>query len=240
MAKFLHYEQCPKCREKGSDKAGDNLAIYSDGGKHCFSCGFHVYPKFSLPVKQEPLNVKEKAVLPRDFSREVPAEGWKWLLQYGLSYSYWKPFTGFTEEENRLVITFGNPIRFSIGRYLGDDKKQRKWFFYGDGHSYVETLGRGLSKETVLVEDIVSAHKVAQVAQCICLFGTNIHDLAIKELTNNNGPVILWLDADQYQQLPKKIGKLQTFVKWPVKYVHTNKDPKYYSTDEIRKILNDA
>ena len=42
MALFRYKQQCPKCVEKGGDKSKDNLANYSDGGKHCFSCGYHV------------------------------------------------------------------------------------------------------------------------------------------------------------------------------------------------------
>ena len=39
MSKFLRHENCPNC---GS---ADNLAVYTDGGKHCFTpdCGYHVF-----------------------------------------------------------------------------------------------------------------------------------------------------------------------------------------------------
>lgn len=43
MALFKFKSQCPKCVEKGGDSSRDNLANYSDGGKHCFSCGYHVH-----------------------------------------------------------------------------------------------------------------------------------------------------------------------------------------------------
>ena len=35
---FLHKEECPKCGSR------DNVAVYSDGGRHCFTpnCGYHV------------------------------------------------------------------------------------------------------------------------------------------------------------------------------------------------------
>ena len=35
MSEFVRHEPCPKCGSK------DNLARYSDGGVHCFGCGFH-------------------------------------------------------------------------------------------------------------------------------------------------------------------------------------------------------
>lgn len=236
MAQFVGYAPCPKCREKGKDREGDNLGMYSDDGGHCFSCGYHVFPKFSLKfLTKEPIDDIEKAVLPRDFTRDVPAEGWRWLLQYGLPHSYWKEITGYSPSENRLILTFGKPVRFSQGRALtvGD----RKWKFYGDGHKYVQTLSEQLSDQIVLVEDLISAHKVAQVSSCLCLFGTHVHDLAIEELKRLNRPVVLWLDEDQYIYLPKKINRLKALTDLPVRYVSTRLDPKMLSVDHIKALL---
>ena len=40
----LTKEPCPRCRENGDDRSGDNLVVYSEGrGAHCFACGFHVH-----------------------------------------------------------------------------------------------------------------------------------------------------------------------------------------------------
>lgn len=236
MARFVGYEPCPNCRKRGADRAGDNLGMYSDGSGHCWSCGYHIHPKFQLKLfNEEKPDDSPKAVLPADFTREVPAEGWKWLLQYGLSYTHWKPYTGYSPKENRLIITVGDPVRFSQGRALtvGD----RKWRNYGNGHSYVETRGKELPGPLVLVEDVISWHKVSEVVPSICLFGTNIHDLAIKEALALKRPVKLWLDADQYQLLPKKINRLQTFLNHPVGYIHTERDPKEHSIQEIKELV---
>jgi hypothetical protein len=236
MSKVVKQGPCPRCRERGQDRRGDNLAIYADGGSHCFSCGYHQRGKFQLTfVNKEPIDDNKKTVLPRDYTREVPAEGWKWLLQYGLSYTYWKPFTGYSETENRLIITYGEPVQFAQGRALsvGDSK----WRNYGPKHHYVETLGGGLSGEVVLVEDLISAHKVAQVTPCIPLFGTMIPDIVIKELLRLKRPVALWLDDDQYGILSKKINRLQSLLGLPVRFIHTKKDPKALSFDEIKEVL---
>jgi hypothetical protein len=235
MSKFIGYESCPRCQSQGRDKAGDNLGRYSDGGGHCFSCGYHESPKRKLIVLTKEVEDAPKAVLPSDFTREVPAEGWKWILQYGLPYSYWKKYCGYSPSHNRLVITFGEPIRFSIGRALSEDK--RKWRFWGEGHKYVEILGEDDRSPIVLVEDLISTHKVAQVAPCMCLFGTHIHDVALEKLLKAKRPVIVWLDADQYTLLPAKINRLQTFLRHPVRYITTEKDPKEYSLTEIKDFL---
>lgn len=237
MSKFLHLEQCPRCREKGRDRGRDNLGRYSDGGAYCYSCGYSEPARFQLNfLTKEIVNDYEKAVLPSDFSREIPARYWQWLLQYQLSMSYWKPFTGFTEKEARLIITYGNPIRYSVGRSLTVGAS--KWKSYGDKTRYVETLGSELSEKVVLVEDIISAHKiVASGYSALPLFGTNIHDGIIRELRKLSRPVILWLDGDQYDRLARKMNRLQGLLQVPVDFRRTYKDPKSYSIFEIKEIL---
>lgn len=242
MSKFIRYEPCPKCKSEGRDRAGDNLGRYSDDSSHCFSCGYHEAPKLIkilTPVKE--VEDEQKAVLPSDFTREIPAAGWKWLLQYGLSYSYWKPYCGYSPTHDRLVITFGTPTKFSIGRALSTEHKdgaaKRKWRTWGNVHKYVEILGDNSKDPIVLVEDIISAHKVAQVNPCMCLFGTHVHDVAIKELLKAKRPVLIWLDADQYSLLAAKINRIQSLLNHPVRMIYTEKDPKEYTLDEIKGIL---
>lgn len=65
MALFKFKSQCPKCVEKGGDKSKDNLANYSDGGKHCFSCGYHVHgDEAYIPSEEEDMldDIKEMSV----------------------------------------------------------------------------------------------------------------------------------------------------------------------------------
>jgi hypothetical protein len=248
MGKCIGYEACPKCTLAGRDRRGDNLARYGDASAHCFSCGYHIHPKYYVREVKEEHGTENKAVLPSDFTREIPAACWKWLLQYGLPYSYWKEFTGYSPAEERLVLTVGRPVRFSIGRYIAGSggkgteanrQAPRKWRLYGEGHGYVEVLGRvdeGPGR-IVLVEDIISWHKVAQVAPCVCLFGTGVHNEAFKILNKHKMPVIIWLDADQRSLLAPKINRLQTFLNVPVTWITTEKDPKGYSLEEIKSIV---
>ena len=47
---LLHKEQCGDCAKQGKDTSKDNLAVYSDGQTHCFSCGKH---GFSIENKKK-------------------------------------------------------------------------------------------------------------------------------------------------------------------------------------------
>lgn len=238
MGRVVSQEPCPKCRERGADKKGNNLAIYEDGGYHCYACGYHRGARLSelTFINRGKINDNEKNLLPRDFQREVPGECWKWLLQYGLSYSYWKDFTGYSPSENRLILTVGEPIQFAQGRAftVGDSK----WRNYGDKSNCVELIGKELLGEVVLVEDLISQHKVGQVNPCLCLYGTTITDEAISVLQKMQRPIALWLDADQYGLLNKKMNRLQVLTNQPVRYIFTKQDPKSIELIAIKEILN--
>jgi hypothetical protein len=281
MSSFAKYEPCPRCREQGRDRRGDNLGRYRDGSGHCFSCGYHERPSATelWKVKDDEPK-KSTGPFPRDFTRDVPAMAWKWLLQYGLPYSYWKPYTGYSPAEERLVITHGNPVETSVGRLLqsgvrsgesgvrqvqernvgmegasrslsnlldggsnqGTQGGSGKWKQWGDKLRSATILDgpEGGPSEIVLVEDIVSAHKVRQVQACLPLFGVTLYTKVLATLRALKRPVALWLDRDQLPLLGPKLNTLQTFLDAPVRFISTDKDPKKYDTEEIRKILSAA
>lgn len=232
-------EPCPKCREKNSDKSGDNLINFSNGWKRCFACGYKIAPKLWLPTLPLKDNLYEPKSLPIDFTRDIPAKGWKWLLQWGLSYDYWKNHTGYSESEDRLIFTNGNPIKFCQGRNLG--KEGPKWKTWGRPHEFATVLGdQEKGSCTVLVEDIISAHKVSQLVPTVPLFGTTISTSVIQYLAITNKPILLWLDYDQLSMIKTKVNRLSLFLNNPIYVVHTTKDPKEYSLTEIQEILNDT
>lgn len=234
---FKSREPCPRCRERGNDRSGDNLIIFSDGNKRCFACGYYVPIKGWIVKPKEENYEKTNPSLPSDFSREVPAAGWKWLLQYGLSYDYWKPHTGYSEKDGRLILTVGNPTRFSQGRDLSGEHV--KWKTYGKPHDVVTVLGNTeTSPCTVLVEDLISAHKVSHVCACIPLFGTAIMTPVLQYLSQTTTPIVLWLDYDQLPVMKKKVNRLALFLPNPIKVIHTEKDPKEYTLTEIKGILS--
>jgi len=168
----------------------------------------------------------------------VPVKALKWLIQYGLPWSYWREHLGWSEKEQRLVFTVGNPLQFSIGRYLGEDadKSKKKWYVYGECHKHVEVLGTG--DPIVLVEDLISQHKVAQHTTALCLYGTKISDATMYYLCNEKRPVVLWLDADQRDHIHQRAFNLQTIIGAPVKTIITEKDPKAVAAHDIQSFLD--
>jgi hypothetical protein len=239
MSKVLRYESCPNCRDKGGDTRGDNLVRYRDGGAYCFAC-HTVTPapmgnRFRVVEPDVP-----KSLCPIDFTREIPATAWKWLLQYGLPYTYWKDQVGYSPKEERLIFRVGKPLAFSIGRYFGGESGVRKWYAYGYPNRHCEVVGQGRGDTTFLVEDIVSAHIVAQESECIPLFGTSVspkvNPSIIYYLINSEKKVKIWLDKDQQGMVKYKAARLSGLINRPVDIVVTDKDPKYY-LKKLKEIL---
>lgn len=58
MGNCVRHERCPQCAAKGGDSAGNNLAIYDNGGAYCFACGYAVVDKYKGQTENnEVLNV---------------------------------------------------------------------------------------------------------------------------------------------------------------------------------------
>lgn len=237
----MKYIPCPKCRARGKDSRGDNLVVWPDDSKHCFSCGYHENaPHQSHWKPKETINVIKEA-LPRDFTRDIPTAAWKWLLQYELPYSFWKESCGYSPSTGRLVFLVGSPMVFSIGRLIETEKPGRKWYVWGDCHKSA-CFGRGGSEvpklRTVLVEDWISANKVAQVEECLPLFGVEPRPAHIYALSDGSErPITLWLDKDQEGSSQKKAARLQMLTGRPVSVLHTDNDPKKLSINQIKELL---
>lgn len=238
------YEPCPKCVSNGKDSRGDNLVAYANGHSHCFACGYHVYPKFFKPILEKPIARKE--LLPVDFTREVPTDAWKWVLQYGLPYTHWKDCTGYSEAEGkRLVFLVGNPVAFSIGRLLeetdGEHKRRRKWYVWGDSHKHAEIFGEQHgSDRVVVVEDLISAHKVGEINTVIPLFGTVPHPCHYHYLRQARKPVVLWLDKDQELNMKRTAMRMESIIDMPVTIQVTDKDPKALTLEEIHACITNV
>lgn len=238
MSRVVGTTACPRCRERGGDSRGDNLVMFDDGGSHCFACGYHRGGRAYAPIIKEEHHSSN--LLPSDFSRDVPSIAWKWLLQYGLPISYWRPFVGWSEKSSRLVFTVGEPTVFSIGRLIQTEstKDNRKWFVWGDSHKTGICVGESGAK-TVFVEDIVSAHKVGQVARAVPLFGTVAHPAHLRLAKYLGCPIVLWLDKDQQGTTVKKANQISMLTGLSCEVVHTDRDPKELDLQIVKETLYD-
>jgi hypothetical protein len=229
MSHFLNNEPCPRCRRKGEDLKGDNLAIYSDGHKYCFKCGFYRSGDAVQRYKEkEPTEYKEL-----DYPEvcTFSDECLSYLRQYGLTNDeIYKYLNGHEDGYTYLDKDF-----YFIRRL----EKLPKVLIYGKVVGNEPIFKSETETDTiVLVEDVLSAIKVSRVNDCCALLKTAIHDILLYRLAKDYSNVILWLDADMYSHMTSKLlPKIKPYFN-SVRVVMSNKDPKTFSTKEIKKFLN--
>ena len=97
-----------------------------------------------------------------------------------------------------------------------------------------------MSNKLVLVEDIVSAIKVARVANSLGLLGTFLSDEGLRwAVSSGFTEFYVWLDNDNHQVRTQQVrlrDRLELFGTAVI--VKTALDPKEYTTDQIRRILD--
>lgn len=245
----MKHEPCPKCGSK------DNLGRYDDGSAWCFGCGYYEYAtndaKFrNLDRREESCVVQEKAspiTLPPDSDTYIPALGSSWLRKYDLTiYEIIHNKILWSEKYKALIFpyfdVYGNLNAWQARNFEtvghGNTLGKSKWFSQGNLKNLYHILPFGGNSSTiVLVEDIVSAIKVARVTPCMPIFGSTIGLDRFKTLYNRFSEVKIWLDPDKRKQSLLEAKKAQQ-LGLTVKVVMSDRDPKEYDEFAIMEILN--
>ena len=240
---LLKQTQCPSCAKIGNDKSRNNLAIYSDGHEWCYRCGYYKGANGITKLVNSLQPIDNKGVyLPSDCDVSYPYKALQWVEQYELNRNdLLSTHTLWSEEEQRLIFpVFGDReslIAFQ-GRWFGEGKAV-KWYGKGNLKDTFNLLGRWQDK-LVLVEDIISAIKVSKVVGCMPLYGSHIDFhrwKRLKLLLNQGVRVIIWLDKDK-QREAIKYRKQGSLLGLDVDVLITDLDPKEYSLDKIKELLN--
>ena len=233
MSRVLSVSRCPKCAERGRDKKANNLAEY-ENGYHCFSCGYNK-PKCSLkrletfPVPKVYNGIVcEKKLLPAHL---------KWLLGYGLTE---KEMENFRYATKRIVKGYEIPCNLLVFINTGDYWLGRN--FADVGVRYLSSGEKPLLKYgtnpdvVVFVEDVISAIKVGRVATAIPMLGAKIPADWLN-MVKGFERVVIWGDYDKKIDNIYAARKASEVLGKPVQSVITEKDPKFYSTEEVYNYL---
>ena len=254
-------ERCPKCAELGNDRHGDNLARYADGHGYCFSCGYIDRPQApntnylrSRIIKQHEIPAITTSLEEElgELTYKLPQHAADWLSKYHLTErEIIRNQIQYSSQEDGLVFPLiDNNTNEIIGanvRYFGKNRpKYRTYLLRNLPKAYY-----GLAKQppdrtelsaVVLVEDMVSAIKVARWVMAIPLLGTSISPTLLVDLVkrsrSNRIPILIWLDPDKQQHSFSLVQYLRQYtIAFPI---FTGKDPKYYTTNEIHDFISNA
>ena len=248
---FSHHEECPECSVKGLDRAGDNLGVWEDGHKFCFSCGYYESNGDSLRLenvskrlteKQEKGKVKGAThipVLPSDFSFDLPEVAIKWLRQYEITDEEIKQHRfGWSNEDHSLVFpVFDSANNLCMAQRRRFIPGRSRYFTSGLPDSVFHILNAGPDDLSIcVVEDLISAVKVSRVVPAMPLWGSQISQNRAWHLGSRFENLLVWLDADKTEYAIRKRNSLTPFFN-SVRVIITEQDPKCYTTEQIKEIL---
>lgn len=244
---------CPYC---GPSHSNSCYVLY-ETGDYCFSCNNGTsksvdYYSFrnKLQTQDEELFIPSHTLNPSEFSVNVL----KWLYSYYVyddvikqhHIAYCEAYQDFTEsvllpllDDNNDVVAYQR--RFFPKRFISS-KNLKQHLFYVE-NNYEETI--------CLVEDYISAIRVGQVENCLCLFGTSLTEQMSQFIVRNCDNVKIWLDNDkagieQSEKLYKTLLKnYKTYVRInsyeartiKLSIIHSDKQPKEYTNSEIKQRL---
>ena len=242
----VRHEACPKCRENGNDRSGNNLGVYSDGHCFCYRCGY-ISGRKTVTRTEQPQS--QRIVLPADVTTELPFEARAWLGQYQLArLDLNRNHVMWSERWSRIIFPYFNENELLAwqGRYIPcgknnteiNGKAPAKWFSQGKIHEIIHPLQVN-KRKAMLVEDIVSAIKVSRVSGAIPIFGSSVSAKQILRLKTVVDEVWYWLDPDMRAK-SVKMAKLSNLLGLPAHVIFSDKDPKEHTQDEIRIYLHRA
>ena len=233
-------EQCPKCASIGKDRSQDNLAVYPDGSKYCFSCGYFTTSsniEYRINPCTEIKNSIVLRLLPSDITTKFPKTTQEYLLgMYITQKDMINNFIHWSPSEERICF----PI-FVDNKYIGWQgrslTRKPKWYSQGIDDKLIY-LTNNIRSTVVLVEDIISAINVGkQIISCCCLFGSNLTLSRMQALSLiGKDKFILWLDKDKERESMKRAEELR-HLGFNCYSLTTDKDPKYYSQEDILNLL---
>ena len=231
---------CPKCREYGRDRAGNNMYVYEDGHSYCFSCGFAQKPTLERQLHLVSSDKKGPIFLPQDAGKTIPSVALLWLAKYEITQQEtvdfnimwsndlnWLIFPVFGDEFNETLLTF-QARNFS--------KFGKKYYTRGavsEVVNYYDQKNLRLPEDTVIVvEDMVSAIKISRQFTVLPLLGSFLSADRANRLNKFFKRIIFWLDYDKAESAMSQAMRMKQYG-FTTNVIITKEDPKTYSDEEI-------
>ncbi len=259
MSQLISMGSCPFCL------SGTNTPCFAtyDNGYFCFTCNKrkstdraqYAY-RPSLISSDKSMTVPKHTQNTCEFSPSVL----KWLYsyyvyddlikKYGIAYVPYDKYGKFEGESLLLPVYVNHELTFYQQRFFPN----KQFITKGDKTSPFIIKHRDNLTRIVLVEDYISAVRVGQHSNVICLHGVHVHYNVAKLLQYLNMNVIIWLDPDEAGQTASKaiMSQLVTAMNInnrdrafairdsrSVTIRSTKLQPKDYSNQELKQILGD-
>jgi hypothetical protein len=193
-------------------------------------------------------SVSDGVRFPEDATNILDGAGLEWLAKYGLNAGdafkagfKWSPYweqllMPFYDGDGNLCCIQAknfNPKRASKAKYYNVGEKAQSRTIYV---SLCAKERGGVRRRLVLTEDAVSALVVSSISDAKPLLGTSIPREQIAEIAKSYDELVVWLDADKWRE-GRSIADQAKLLGMKTKTLLTDKDPKEYSVEDIKGLL---
>ncbi len=243
---------CPNC---GSGHKSKPFCLY-DNGYFCFSCNYakSADRSFTNITREIQTNTPDFPEAISDYN-DFPIAVKRWLLERGVGESLCRKHSIMCCEDNSVIyINLDDEGKLISYQQRWILSKERRIITKGvKTPTLLNEVGSGF---LVVVEDYLSAIRVAEQYDCLCLWGTTLNYSSLKEICKQYDKIFLCLDNDHDKEinsgqeaakiLAQKIQKemensfyYRGFTLYSKKFVNivAEKDLKYYTDSEIRNII---
>lgn len=240
MARFVRHEPCPECGSK------DNFGRYDDGGGFCFGCHYH-QPATHAPMRHMGQQVAEKYhhALPDDIGHHYSREAVEWLASFHVDLTtairrevVWSP------SAEQLIFKLGNywqarnfnPARRAKSKNFTSGDVNECTHIYGcvDGGSGGDPVQ--LPQTLVIVEDPISALRVASVCDAMPLLGSHLATARLCAIARLYSSLVFWLDSDKLKE-SQAMAQRAKYMGLSTRVIWTPEDPKCHTTEQIKELL---
>jgi hypothetical protein len=240
--------RCPKCEKQGQDQKGDNLAVYSDGHAYCFACGY--YKPAPLTEQLRSLSNQDanprtdhptSIILPGDSSFSIPPVALSWLRRYQITDKEIHDYKICWSDEKQLLylpIYDKDTLLAFSARYFGPNADHPKYLTGGLRRDCFKVFGNrhGRQTPTILVEDFISAARIARSYCAIPLLRAHFPISLIFGLLKHTDCIRVWLDFNKAKEALKLTQRARQWVP-DCDTIITELDPKDYSDEEINQFV---
>ena len=184
-------------------------------------------------------------ILPADHTYFLPSVAVDWLHKYEITEEELIKYRiGWSSLLQRIIfpIYTNGYLLFWQGRYCPEPHitptKQPKYWTMGQAENVMALFGKETqtspSRAVCLVEDFVSAIKIARVMPTHCLFGSEISIRRLLRLSFLFEEILIWLDPDKASHSARCELKARPYFDF-VGAIYSHSDPKAHSMKEIEK-----
>lgn len=241
MARFLHHGPCPSCGSR------DNLAHYDDGSAHCFGgCGYYQRPTHAPRREYSSSKIPEDnsstPKIPEDAGHDFPQEAVEWLSKYQLGIPE-AIQRGLLWSNSRRQLIFNMDQVWQARNFNPEAAAKRKYFTAGDVNENLPIYACSLERNDgaprgslALVEDCVSAIKIARQNDSMPLLGSHLSVTRLNRLARLYSGLVVWLDSDKLKEA-RGIAEKAKWLGLSARTIFTDEDPKCYSDEQIKGFL---